>query len=422
MKSGIFLSIILFVIITAGCTSEEKITEPEAVKSGRLKISFDKILDMTELEEISLLLTRIGHETISKTIKTNETSSIFLFDKVIEPGIWHVKIGIKLSSASSSYEEDINVLPNFVTAAALTKGNSGMFKFEYAWNKQIEFHDFGINPVFTRNNSVNSPGLGVASSFILYEENKYKMWYANMYPDRKYDINYAESGDGINWQSKSQSAVISPGTGNAWDSYAVYPGAVIKEGSLYKMYYVGVTGYSSDSYVGLATSADGINWSKHPEPVIAFPFRRMAVNTVLKYAGNYMLYYNFTDLRSGETGIGLITSADGLVWSNAKDHIITIGQQWETNYLISPCVRLENGIFIMYYGTLVNNAFGIAASTDGINWKKSTNNPIFTKEKTEWAEQVRYPFVIKINDVFRLYYTGYRNGFLSIAFAEGLNL
>lgn len=422
MKSGIIFSVLLFLIISAGCSDQDQVTEPQELKNGRLKINYDKLLNIPDFEEVSLQLVREGYQTISKTAKKNEAGSISLIDREIEPGIWRAKFDIKFGMGTFSVNSDIQVLASLITIAGLSLENSTIIKVDYAWNTLMDFADAGINPLFTKYETINVPGLGVASSFILYEDNKFKMWYANMYLNRKYDINYAESNDGYNWQPRSGSAVISSGPEGAWDSYAVYPGAVMKEGSVYKMYYVGVTSINGDSYVGYATSTDGINWSKHPNPVIAFQYRRMAVNTVLKYADNYYLYYNYTDTRTGETGIGMTTSADGLAWTNVKDNILTISQPWETNYLISPCVRIENGIFVMYYGTLSNNAFGTAVSTDGINWKKSTNNPIFTQANTNWSDQVRYPYVIKVNDVYRLYYTGYKYGLLAIAFAEGIKL
>jgi predicted GH43/DUF377 family glycosyl hydrolase len=68
-----------------------------------------------------------------------------------------------------------------------------------------------------------------------------------------------------------------------------------------------------------------------------------------------------------------------------------------------------------YEGT----GFGMATSTDGFHWTKSSSQPIFKPENTynKWTAKIAYPYLMKLNNQYRLYYTGSYNGGLAIALA-----
>ena len=55
--------------------------------------------------------------------------------------------------------------------------------------------------------------------------------------------------------------VLAVGAAGSWDDDAVWGPAVLKEGSSYKMWYTGDDG-ANPSRIGLATSTDGITWTK----------------------------------------------------------------------------------------------------------------------------------------------------------------
>lgn len=415
------LTVLILFLLMWSCAKENQVADPEANINGTVSISFDKASCPQGVITIAATLTRSTYSTITKQLNITSSSTAEITINDIVPGIWHLKINALDENSVVLYsgEADINVISSATTTASLVLSPTGKLQLSVSWANNTTFSDYVGNPVFSKSNSINNPDLGVASSFILYEDSKYKMWYANMYNDRKYDINYAESSDGIAWSTKTSLPVIRPGTSEAWDAYAVYPGFVLKDGAVYRMYYVGVTSTNGDSYVGLATSADGINWTKNSSPVLMFLHNRMAVNTVLICNNKYYMYFNYTNILQGDSGIGLATSSDGITWNVDSKNIISIDQSWETNNLISPCVRYEGGQFKMIYSTLSNSGFGSAVSTDGINWTKSTNNPFFTSSNTIWSSQVRYPYLVKVDNRYRLYYTGYSNNLLSIAFAEG---
>jgi len=419
--------LLLVIAICAGvigawsCTKNDHLTNSTEQFSGSVNLKFEKGSSPAGVVTIAAILTRSGYSSVSGQLNITSSSSAEILMANIVPGMWHLKVNASDGNSVILYsgETDINVLANATTIADLQLVPTGKLNVKVTWMIPTNFSDNLTNPIFGKNNSINSPNQGTASAFVLYDDGKYKMWYANMYDSRRYDVNYAESSDGISFATKTTIPVLSPGSGMAWDSYSVYPGAIIKENSTYKMYYVGVTSTNGDSYVGLATSTDGINWVKNSNPPLMALNRRMAVNTVLSYGGKYYMYYNYTNTIPNISGIGLATSTDGLTWTTVTDNLIVNDQSWETSGLISPCVSYDGNRFIMIYGNLSNNGFGLAFSSDGISWTKSSQNPIFAPANTVWSSQVRYPYLLKINDKYRLYYTGYSGTLLAIAYADG---
>ena len=64
------------------------------------------------------------------------------------------------------------------------------------------------------------------------------MWYTGYSSSADIaQIGYATSTDGINWTKDSNNPVLSVGASGSWDSDLVANPAVIKDGSVYKMWY-----------------------------------------------------------------------------------------------------------------------------------------------------------------------------------------
>lgn len=113
-----------------------------------------------------------------------------------------------------------------------------------------------------------------AQPCVIREGETWRMWYLsctkieviNGHPEPFYDVKYAESKDGINWERTGQVCV-------GYDEFtdAIGRPTVYKDGDLYKMYfsYRNATNYRTDvqrSYrIGYAESKDGITWSRKDE-------------------------------------------------------------------------------------------------------------------------------------------------------------
>ncbi|MDP2364054.1 MAG: hypothetical protein Q8M94_09825, partial [Ignavibacteria bacterium] len=82
---------------------------------------------------------------------------------------------------------------------------------------------------------------------------------------------------------------------------------------------------------------------------------------------------------------------------------------WELNGVLDGSVIMDNGTLKMVYMNSNASGFGIATSTDGLNWVKANSNPFFTNTNTanNWAHNdIAYPNFIKVNNEYRIYYSG----------------
>ena len=169
------------------------------------------------------------------------------------------------------------------------------------WNK------FSKGPILDRN--YKEPHF-VGSNCVLKENGIYKAWYLSC--DKWeivegvirhfYNIKYAESNNGIDWDRKGKVAIDFKNK----DEYAISVPRVIKEEGMYKMWY----SYRGDKYkIGYAESEDGVLWERKDEKhqfvgvdedwdkdMQCYPY-------VFDWRGNRYMLYNGNDY--GKTGFGI---------------------------------------------------------------------------------------------------------------------
>ena len=77
----------------------------------------------------------------------------------------------------------------------------------------------------------------------------------------------------------------------------------------------------------------------------------------------------------------------------------------------------------MIYSSVDRTKFGIAYSDDGKTWTKRSKYILSNQmTKTKWI-QINYPFLMKVNNEYRLYYTGTSpNGTVEICLAKTFGL
>jgi predicted GH43/DUF377 family glycosyl hydrolase len=214
-----------------------------------------------------------------------------------------------------------------------------------------EWVKYSSNPIMT-NGPASWDQSGVSSSYVIYNGTGYMMWFTGTGPDAR--IGLATSPDGITWTKYSGNPVLSVGTSSTWDSNNVATPCVIYDGQVYRMWYQGSITGTNRYNIGYATSTDGINW--------------------VKYASNPVLR------------------------SNAGD--------WDNGDVSAPRVIYDGVQFKMWYtgSTLTyNHRIGYATSNDGITWAKHSNNPILTNS-TASTEGVGGLFVVQQNNSYLGWY------------------
>jgi hypothetical protein len=153
----------------------------------------------------------------------------------------------------------------------------------------IKGHSGVTDPVLEYGSGVSdwdANGVGVPT--VIYDESAttpYKMWYIgfNETPETA-GIGYAESQDGINWVKyddpdtdgasgdtpyANSDPVITAGPVGAWDHSWPCSPCVIKEDSIYRMWYNAYPKDDDHDRIGYAYSLDGIHWRRYDgNPVI----------------------------------------------------------------------------------------------------------------------------------------------------------
>ncbi|OIO23707.1 MAG: hypothetical protein AUJ54_01120 [Ignavibacteria bacterium CG1_02_37_35] len=433
MKKYFIFLLVPFLFLS--CSKDNNTIVDSTKSPGKISLKFDKANAPSSVVFINASLKRDGYTNIhgNLNIKTDSSAELLLND--IPEGTWHLLIEAQDSLGKIIYagETDVTIVSNFITQVNLTllptTTGVGSIYIYITWGQSIPttgWIDFIKNPIFLKKQSPLGPN-DIALPKILYENGLYKMYYQNVFSSAKALIGYAESIDGYNWNSPYQSSV-SPKDSNlySWDSYTRGIGPVIKDRDQYFLYYYGFHNQYDYWQIGLATSSDGNHFTKKLNPVIkATDTERLTVaGDILKVNNIFYLYYTYGDASTGEfiKGISLAVSSDGVNWERyAQNPVLTPTQNWEGKGIGHPSVIYDGGEFRMVYMDAVGSGFGVATSKDGKSWAKSNHNPVFTGKNTsqQWSYGVYYPFVRKIDNKYKLFYTGSNYlGELCIGIAE----
>jgi hypothetical protein len=111
---------------------------------------------------------------------------------------------------------------------------------------------------------------GVADAKVMKIANVYHMFYASD-TGSGISIGHATSSDGIDW-TKDPANPVFEGSGSGWDSWDAQSPGVLRDGSLFHMWYVGDPNDNANEALGYAYSADGVTWVRGPNnPVLSKP-------------------------------------------------------------------------------------------------------------------------------------------------------
>ena len=140
--------------------------------------------------------------------------------------------------------------------------------------------------------------------------------------------------------------ILEPGSAGEWDDLRVDAPSVVKTDNGYTMYYAG-TNQAGDSMIGMATSTDGVHWTKYKDATL-------------------------TDSAFAESAPVFQSAADHTAWDGTRVH--------------QPRVEHTPDGWVMVYRSVVFGnpstiALGVALSADSIHWTRSKLNPIVEAPK-----------------------------------------
>lgn len=219
------------------------------------------------------------------------------------------------------------------------------------------------------------------------------------------------------WTKHPSNPVIDVGGAGSWDENRVIFPSVIKDGSTYMMWYRGVdAGFTKR--IGLATSGDGVIWTKDQanpglEPGGPGSWDE-SINSarVIKDSPIYKMWYAASD--GSAMRIGYATSDDGKNWSKHPDNpVLDVGaaDDWDEQQVTCPHVIMNGTTYKMWYTGKDNEGnygLGYATSSNGSVWNKYSGNPVLTPgAHGTWDHLgVLCPSVLMDGNVYRMWYYG----------------
>lgn len=239
-------------------------------------------------------------------------------------------------------------------------------------SSMVHFAQAQNNPVFSGTGSNTWDSLIRERGYILKEDSLYSLWYTGYRnEDSVKFLGYATSTDGIKWTRFPGNPI--------YDSAWVEDMSVIKVDGLYYMFAEG-----RNDIAHLLTSSDKIHWQergnldirlKSGKPI---PSGAYGTPTVWRENNIWYLFYERDD-----TGVWLASSKDTKVWTNIQDEpVLEKGPETYDAFAVAmnQIVKFEGRYYGYYHATAFKDwhewSTNVAVSDDLIHWKKYSNNPI----------------------------------------------
>lgn len=239
----------------------------------------------------------------------------------------------------------------------------------YAWTKQ------GDDPVL-KTKDVPYAKIAMYASSVIWRDGCWDLyfytWDSNSFPSSSVigRATQCVAGSALTDWIVDAEPLLRPGGMKEWDEKQVLAPQVIQTDNGYIMYYTGVD-EKNNQRVGMATSPDGVTWTKYNDPATKDT--------------------PFTD----------------------SDPVLFEGEDgaWDKGFVHQPRVfQTAEGWAMIYRGTQNANgsamALGLATSSDGIHWEKSAKNPIFVPKEIPKSNQFWFHSVLYVNNTIFLFIEG----------------
>ena len=226
---------------------------------------------------------------------------------------------------------------------------------------------------------------------------------------------------------KIPGVLLARGPQGAFDStHAKYP-SVLRVGQQWMMWYNGRADDAFTGSIGLATSSDGLKWTKANDgkPVFTHGGPGTSDETkvdhpaVLHFDGRFHMWYTAGDLNS-RYKIGYAVSPDGYHWQRQNEGRPVLGPgaegKFDDQVVLHPAVvRDAAGVLhIWYNGVGPQKVFevGHATSRDGIHWKRENDGQSVLRagRVSGNPEEYVYNVMVLLEDgVYRMWYSSARS-------------
>jgi hypothetical protein len=268
-----------------------------------------------------------------------------------------------------------------------------------------EFSVYAKSPVIPHGVQSGWAARYVDPGAMIYRDGAYHMFFngINGYP-AAVSIGYATSSDGYTWSLASKDPVLTTDK-VTYAGIAIFASSVLvgDDGTWTLYFYTVDLSTPAHTTIGRATAPKPTGpWTPDAAPVLrlgaagVWDSYSVAHPSVVRTSAGYVMYYSGSSGAADAHGaIGMATSPDGVHWTKRADPVLSAGtgDEWDGQFIYDPNVVQTPSGYVMAYlavsptGTVPTpfTAFGYATSADGVTWTKSSANPILSsKDHQNW--------------------------------------
>lgn len=299
------------------------------------------------------------------------------------------------------------------------------------------FRFYEGNPVLQRSDSPGWDSQFIDPGGMVYHDGMFHMFFNGIHGfPAPVGIGYATSEDGYHWTRQTDEPVLSAealSDTNFSGSNLFVTSALVEPDGAWVLYFytLGGSGFGGPGEVGRATAPAATGpWTIDPDPVLqpgqdgSWDEVQVSGPNVLKVEEGYLMYYD--GLRNGGASmIGRATSPDGVRWEKYNDPatndpvfaesdpvLSPSTEGWDSRRVIDPnVIQTSEGFEMIYLSTSGLGkfapgefAFGAATSPDGIEWTKSSQNPILSNQDHPRWSQAFLASLLYVEGTYFLYF------------------
>ena len=285
-----------------------------------------------------------------------------------------------------------------------------------AWG-QTEWTKYPGNPVLPLG-AQGEWDSGVASvPVVLFDGTTYRLWYSGGHFTLE-DIGLATSPGGVTWTKHPGNPVLRRDGAGAWDAASTWPVAIVYDGAVFHLWYNALAYLSQQvEQTGYATSLDGITWTKYwGNPILpagapgTWDDGGATFGSVLLEGGTYRGWYIGGPTDGSVLAIGYATSSDGANWDKWPEPVLEPRpSEWDQGLMAGPVLFDGSAYHMWYTGFGAAVQIGHAVSLDGMHWtRQPAAEPVLAPGGAGAfdAGGVAFPAVLLVGDTAQMWFSG----------------
>ncbi|HLC42881.1 MAG TPA: putative Ig domain-containing protein, partial [Methylomirabilota bacterium] len=243
----------------------------------------------------------------------------------------------------------------------------------------------------------------------------YRFWcYYNPYPPETSEVVWlVRSNDGVSWTDAGISNPVFPAPAGFND--AAHP-AVFKDGTTWYLYADGRDLSDDEFKIFYATASDPKGpWTFRGvvvSPTASWERNSVGSARVMKDGSVWKMWYDNADPSGSVVGYATASGPGGPWTKYSGNPIFGFGAagQWDDWSVHHIDIIKDGPQFIMLYtgqGGDGRNALGIASSYDGLTWSREKSNPVISAGNEPWSDATLYQGTIRrIDGNLKIWFTG----------------